>query len=83
MWRKFKVVFAVSVVTLSLGMTISSSFAQDRTRDAVDARTTTTHDDDDGFDLGWIGLAGLAGLVGLMPRDRNDRHDRKDHDLKR
>lgn len=80
MWRKIKVVFVISIVTLSLGMTISSSFAQDTTRDEVGARTTTTRADNDGFDLGWIGLAGLVGLVGLMPRDR---HVRNDHDLKR
>ncbi len=80
MWRKIKVVVAVSVVSLSLGMTISSSFAQDSTRDGVGARTTTTRDNNNGFDLGWIGLAGLAGLVGLMPRDR---HDRNDNDMKR
>lgn len=80
MWRKIKVVFAVSVITLSLGMTISSSFAEDKTRDEVGGRTTTTRDHNDGFELGWIGLAGLAGLIGLMPRDRRDR---KDHDLKR
>ena len=80
MWRTIKVVFVVSIITLSLGMTIAGSFAQDGTRDEVGSRTTTMRDDDDGFDLGWIGLAGLAGLFGLMPRDR---HDRKDHDLKR
>jgi hypothetical protein len=82
MWRKIKVFFVVSIVTLSLGMTLSSSFAQDSYRDDVGVRTTTTDDDNDGFDLGWLGLAGLAGLIGLMPRDRNN-HDRKDHDLNR
>jgi hypothetical protein len=80
MWRRIKVVFAVSIFTLSLGMTISSSYAQDGTRGGVGAGTTITRDDNDGFDLGWIGLAGLAGLIGLMPRDR---HDGRDHDLKR
>ena len=80
MWRKIKVVFAVSVITLSLGMTMASSFAQDRTNDEVGTNMATARDDNDGFELGWIGLAGLAGLVGLMPRDRKDRHD---HDLKR
>jgi hypothetical protein len=80
MWRKTKVVFAVSIVSLSLGLTLASSFAQDRARDEVGATTTTTRDDNRGFDLGWIGLAGLAGLAGLMPRDR---HDRRNNDLKR
>ncbi len=28
-------------------------------------------DDDDGMDLGWIGLLGLAGLLGLRRRDHD------------
>lgn len=75
MWHNTKLVFAGSIVTFSLSMTLASSFAQDTTRDAIGARTTTTRDNNDGFNLGWIGLAGLAGLVGLMPRDRGVRHD--------
>ena len=34
------------------------------------------HDDDNGFDKGWLGLLGLAGLVGLKRRDRDDVHQR-------
>lgn len=80
MWRNIKVVFAASVVTLSLGMTIASSFGQSTTRDNDGVRTTTTRDNNDGFNLGWMGLIGLAGLVGLMPRTRRDHNE---HDLKR
>jgi hypothetical protein len=37
---------------------------------ATDSPTTDTRaDDDEGFDLGWVGLAGLAGLLGLLRRD--------------
>jgi len=80
MWRKIKVVVAVSIVTLSLGMTVSSNYAQEYVSDEVGSNATTARNDNDGFNLGWIGLAGLAGLVGLMPHDRRDRTD---HDLKR
>lgn len=82
MWRTIKVFYTVSILSLSLAMTFSSSFAQQTTTDGVGARTTTTMDDDDDndFEMGWIGLVGLIGLAGLMPRDR---HVRKDVDLKR
>jgi hypothetical protein len=32
---------------------------------------TPADDDDDGMDLGWIGLLGLAGLLGLRRRDHD------------
>ena len=76
MWRKIKLVFAGSIVTLSLGMTIASSFAQERTADEVGLRTRTLGTEAHGFDLGWLGLGGLAGLIGLMPRDRRDASGR-------
>jgi len=34
-----------------------------------------TTQNDDGMDLGWIGLLGLAGLAGLMRRRDTDRRD--------
>lgn len=76
MWHKTKVLYVVSIFALSIGMTIAS--AQDTRRVDTGANATTTRVDgvdNDGFDLGWIGLAGLAGLIGLMPRDRLDRRD--------
>ena len=73
MWHKIKLVFVVSVVSLSLGMTVASSSAQDTMRDGVRPGTTTVSDvNDNGFDMGWLGLVGLAGLIGLMPRDRQE-----------
>lgn len=82
MWRNIKIGFGVSLVSLSLGMTIASSFAQDRTGGNAGSTTTENARDDGrrGFDMGWIGLAGLAGLAGLMGRDRRDR---KDNDVRR
>ena len=43
---------------------------------ATDTRTDTTGaiGDNDGFDMGWLGLLGLIGLAGLMRRDTR-RHD--------
>ena len=73
MWHKIKIVFVASVLTLSVGMTVSSTFAQGTARDEVGSGATTVRTvDDNKFDLGWIGLAGLVGLIGLMPRDRQD-----------
>lgn len=37
-------------------------------------QVATTADDDDGMDLGWIGLLGLAGLLGLRRRDPDHVH---------
>jgi hypothetical protein len=39
--------------------------------DTVRTPTTTvdTATDDDGFDMGWLGIIGLAGLAGMIPRD--------------
>ena len=72
-WHKIKALFVLSILTLSLGMTFSSAFAQDRNVNDVGTGMNTTRVADEGFDFGWIGLAGLAGLVGLMPHDRADR----------
>ena len=74
MWRKFKVLFGVSVVTLSLGMTVASSFGQDTIQNDTGRSTTNVRDDNDGFDFSWIGLIGLVGLAGLMPRDQRNRN---------
>ena len=33
--------------------------------------SSETRDDDDGFDMGWLGLLGLAGLLGLKRKDND------------
>jgi hypothetical protein len=53
-------------------------FAQDSRVNTVDtlgdrATNGAVTRDDDGFNIGWLGLIGLLGLGGLMPRDRHDR----------
>ena len=60
--------FATLLLALSFGavatLPVSSQNAGDN-RSSVENRTA----DDDGFDLGWLGLIGLAGLLGLRRRD--------------
>lgn len=51
-----------ALMFLGLGF---SATAQTATDDTGYARTT----DDDGPDLGWLGLIGLAGLMGLKRRE--------------
>ena len=43
---------------------VTSAAAQDQSTVPADR-----HDDDNGFDKGWLGLIGLAGLLGLKRRD--------------
>jgi hypothetical protein len=45
----------------------TSAAAQDQSTVPADR-----HDDDNGFDKGWLGLIGLAGLLGLKRRDEHD-----------
>lgn len=51
-----------AVMTLGLG---GSAVAQTE-------EGTQTQEEDDGMDLGWIGLLGLAGLGGLAGRKRQE-----------
>ena len=53
-----------------LGLGVAPTGFADTYRVAQD--TTTTEDDDEGTDYGWIGLLGLAGLAGLLGRQRRD-----------
>ena len=55
------------VVALSLGgMATIPATAQDT---AGDRNGVAQQTEDEGFDLGWLGLIGLAGLLGLRRRD--------------
>ncbi len=63
-----------SLLALSLAILPSTlpASAQTNTTDPVAPGTvTTTADDNDGFDWGWLGLLGLIGLAGLKGRDRD------------
>lgn len=76
MWTKLAI--WVPTVVVSLALTFAPVIAQDTQDRDVGARTTTVEtDDDDGPDLGWLGLIGLLGLAGLMRRDR-DVHTHRD-----
>ena len=61
--------------------TFSDASAQENynTRNNTEVATRQDRADDDGFDMGWIGLAGLLGLMGLMKRN-HDRVVHRDHD---
>lgn len=61
--RKTVAIFGIFAL-MFLGVGFSAS-AQTATDDTGYARTA----DDDGPDLGWLGLIGLAGLMGLRRRE--------------
>ncbi|HJQ81369.1 MAG TPA: WGxxGxxG family protein [Lacipirellulaceae bacterium] len=76
MWTKLAI--WVPTVVVSLALTFAPVIAQDTQDRDVAARTTAVEtEDDDGPDLGWLGLIGLLGLAGLMRRDR-DVHTHRD-----
>jgi MYXO-CTERM domain-containing protein len=60
----------MATVAIAGAMIPSVTHAQATTGDQT--TTSRTTNDDDGMDLGWLGLLGLAGLFGLRRRD--DRH---------
>ena len=47
------------------------------TSDGVGTTTTTTENNNDGFDWGWLGLLGLAGLAGLKGKDKGKDRDNR------
>lgn len=54
---------AVGLISISAPLQVS---AQDTA-----GTTTTVQREDDGFDMGWLGLLGLAGLLGLKRKDNH------------
>jgi hypothetical protein len=58
-----------SVATTRFTAAAAPTYAQDATTAAP--APAYEEQDDDGFDLGWLGLIGLAGLLGLR-RKRDD-----------
>ena len=53
-------VVGLAVMFGSLGVTAAATQT---------AEPTTTAEEDEGFDWGWLGLLGLAGLAGLRKRE--------------
>lgn len=64
---------AASLLAVSAMMPTTVS-AQTPTTDPAVTQTVNDDRDDDGMDMGWIGLLGLAGLLGLRRRDNADRY---------
>ena len=62
-----RVVVLLAATAFGVGAASPVALAQD---------TSSTTEEEDSTDYGWIGLLGLAGLAGLLGRKRDDRHDR-------
>lgn len=79
MWKNLKRTIAVGSVAAALSavpaMAQETGAADVATEPPARATTERADTDDEGFNLGWLGLAGLLGLVGLMRKD-HDHHDR-------
>ena len=69
----------LGALALCLGfLTVVSTPAQNNANTNVGGTTRTVERDDDGFDLGWLGLLGLAGLAVLMKKPREVQvHDNR------
>lgn len=65
-----KKLFTNSLLALTL-LTVGVPVALAAT-DTSTTETAAAPEQDDGFNLGWLGLLGLPGLLGLLRRD-NDR----------
>ncbi|MEH1828542.1 MAG: WGxxGxxG family protein [Nostoc sp.] len=75
MKSNFIAAIGAGVLTLSMGILPLSLSAQAQTTNDTGATTTaptTTTDDRNDFDWGWLGLLGLFGLGGLAAK-KNDR----------
>ena len=66
---------ALAITLLSAGLAIPAAAQGDAGTGS--AGTTTSDNDDDGFNPGWLGLIGLAGLAGLRRRDHVDTSTRR------
>ncbi|MDZ8259354.1 WGxxGxxG family protein [Nostoc sp. ChiQUE01b] len=73
MKSNFITAVGAGVLTLSMGilpLTLSAQAQTNNDPGATTAPTTTTNDRND-FDWGWLGLLGLFGLAGLTGNKRN------------
>lgn len=64
-----------TLVALAIIAAPVSAFAQDTTTDTtIDTSGVAVEREDDGFNLGWLGLLGLAGLLGLRRQPTTTVH---------
>lgn len=68
-------VLTLTMAILPLTLAVQAQVATPPRTD-VAPRTTTTYDNRDSFDWGWLGLIGLLGLAGLSGRKRDDEPTR-------
>jgi len=64
---------AYALTALLVGGSAGGAIAQTKrtgTDGAATSTASTNHDNDRGWDWGWLGLIGLVGLAGLMRRER-------------
>lgn len=66
---------AWAILLVLAGTTVPMAYAQTDPTTSPTTTTTGYDTDDDGPDLGWIGLLGLAGLLGLRRRRADDVRD--------
>jgi hypothetical protein len=64
-----KTLYAAALLSM---MAIVPAMAQTGTGTGPTTGTTTTQNNDRGFNPGWLGLLGLAGLAGLTGRKKHD-----------
>lgn len=78
MTRNFTKVVSAGVLTLSMAILPLSIPVQAQVTTSPGAGTspTTTTDDRNNFDWGWLGLIGLLGLAGLTGRRRDEEPTR-------
>lgn len=57
------------VLLMGLGLGVSAYAQETGTGTGATTYDDTARNDDDGMDMGWLGLLGLAGLLGLRRRE--------------
>jgi MYXO-CTERM domain-containing protein len=73
--RFFQCAAIAATIAVADAATPRLAIAQATAMDSSATATSRTTDrDDDGFDMGWLGLLGLAGLLGLRRRDNVVHH---------
>lgn len=79
MTRNFSKAIGAGILGISMAVMPLTLPAKAQVTDTPSTNTaprTTTYDDRDNFDWGWLGLIGLLGLAGLAGKKRDDEPTR-------